>query len=405
MLSPKPVCVTAYTATSALGKGKAAHTSAFRAHHSGLMPLSSSDFDVAPTNAARLSTWVGQVNGLDEPLPTEWAHWDCRNNRLAWLGLQGDSFASAVRSAAQRHGSNRVAVVLGSSTASIGATEDAYRQFAADGAFPPQPDNPRLHTLHSLAAFVQEALGLAGPCLTVSTACSSSAKAFASGERLLAMGLADAVVVGGVDTLCGSVLYGFNALQLVSPEPCRPYDEQRRGINLGEAAGFALLERDDSGSLRLLGCGESSDAHHVSAPQPDGFGALAALDQALTRAGISAEEVDFLHAHGTATPKNDAVEAQVIAQRFQTRTLVSSTKGHTGHTLGAAGALGAAFSLLAIETGCMPGTMGTREPEKAIEPYLLLEPAQHRVRTAVCHAFGFGGSNSVLVFAQQERAR
>ena len=399
-----PVCITAYTATSALGAGKAAHAAAFNAHHSGLKPLASTGFGAAPGASAPLSTWVGHVDGLHEPLPAPWAHWDCRNNRLAWLGLQSDGFVASVRAAALRHGAHRVAVVLGSSTASIGATEDAYRHLATNGVFPPQPDNPRLHTLHSLVAFVQEALELTGPNLTVSTACSSSAKAFASGERLLALGLADAVVVGGVDTLCGSVLYGFNALQLVSPEPCRPFDEQRRGINLGEAAGFALLERGTEG-LRLLGCGESSDAHHVSAPQPEGLGALAALDQALNRAGIGAAEVDFLHAHGTATPKNDAVEAQVIAQRFQPRTLVSSTKGHTGHTLGAAGALGAVFGLMAIETGCVPATVGTREPERTIAPYLLLKPTQRDIRTAVCHAFGFGGSNSVLVFGRGDAVK
>jgi 3-oxoacyl-[acyl-carrier-protein] synthase-1 len=341
------------------------------------------------------------VNGLHAPLPARWAHWDCRNNRLAWLGLQGDGFAASVQAAVQRHGAHRVAVVLGSSTASIGATEDAYRQMAINGVFPQQPDNSRLHTLHSLSGFVQEALGLSGPCLTLSTACSSSAKAFASGERLLALGLADAVVVGGVDTLCGSVLFGFNALQLVSPEPCRPFDTNRRGINLGEAAGFALLERGHTG-LCLLGCGESSDAHHLSAPQPDGLGALAALDQALTRAGTDAAEVGYLHAHGTATPKNDAIEAQVIAQRFPPHTLVSSTKGHTGHTLGAAGVLGAVFSLMALETGWLPGTVGTCDPDPTIAPNLLLKPAQQRIHTAACHAFGFGGSNTVLVFGRRK---
>jgi 3-oxoacyl-[acyl-carrier-protein] synthase-1 len=406
MLFRPPIRVTAYTATSALGAGKMAHDTAFRAHQRGLQPLASAGFGDDPTNSlpiALLTTWVGSVAGLDAPLPGPWTHWDCRNNRLAWSGLQRDGFAAAVRSAAQRHGAHRVAVVLGSSTASIGATEAAYRQWVAEGVFPPQPDNTRLHTLHSLAAFVQEALELTGPCHTVSTACSSSAKAFASGERLLALNLADAVVVGGVDTLCGSVLFGFNALQLVSPEPCRPFDTHRRGINLGEAAGFALLQRE-SGGLQLLGCGESSDAHHLSAPQPDGRGALAAIDQALARATLRASDVDYIHAHGTGTSKNDAAEARAIAQRFQPHTLVSSTKGQTGHTLGAAGVLGATFCLMALENGLLPGTAGTQAPVSDIAPFLLLQSTERRIRTAVCHAFGFGGSNGVLVFGTQSAA-
>ena len=399
-----PVCVTAYTATSALGCGMKAHVSAFKAQRSGLQRLMSgamlpSRHGIGVT--ARLDTWVGQVEGLDAPLPGKWSHWDCRNNRLAWLGLQGEGFYEAVHAAGQRYGPHRVAVILGSSTSSIGATEEAYRQLASQGVFPNQACNPHLHTLHSLALFVQEALGITGPCTTVSTACSSSAKTFASGARLLALDLVDAVVVGGVDTLCGSVLYGFNGLQLVSPEPCRPFDRQRRGINLGEAAAFALLERGAAG-LRLMGAGESSDAYHLSAPQPSGQGVLNALDEALQSAGVDAAQVDYLHAHGTATPKNDAIEAQVIAQRFPLRTRVSSTKGFTGHALGAAGALGAAFCLQALETGTLPGTMGTQDPEADIAPYLLLAPAEQPVDIAVCHAFGFGGSNCVLVFGHQQ---
>ena len=395
-----PVRVSAYTAVTALGAGKAAHEQAALAHRSGLSPLGDHDFGAAPL-AAPLPTWVGRVDGLHAPLPLPWAHWDCRNNRLAWLGLQSDGFADRVQNAVRTHGAHRVAVVLGSSTASIGATEDAYQQLDANGQFPPQPDNLGLHTLHSLAGFVQEALGAQGPCLTISTACSSSAKAFASAERLLALGLADAVVVGGVDSLCGSVLFGFHALQLVSPEPCRPFDVARRGINLGEAAGFALLERSASG-LQLLGCGESSDAHHLSAPQPDARGALAALDQALARAGRTPQQVDYLHAHGTATLKNDAAESFLIAQRFPHTTPVSSTKGATGHTLGAAGVLGAFYCLLAIETGVVPGTVGTTATDPADASFLRLSPGRARVRTAVCHAFAFGGSNAVLVFGGSE---
>ena len=391
-----PIRVSAYTAVSALGAGKPAHLDAVTHGRSGLTPLGVHDFGPSPL-AHSLDTWVGHVPGLEVPLPKCWRHWDCRNNRLAWSGLQRDDFQHAVRRATERHGAHRVALVLGSSTASIGATEDAYQAMARCGQFPTQPDNPALHTLHSLTGFVQEALGLCGPAQTISTACSSSAKAFASAERLIRLGLADAAVVGGVDSLCGSVVFGFHALQLVSAEPCRPFDTRRQGINLGEAAAFVLLERG-AGGLQLLGCGESSDAHHLSAPDPEGLGAQAALDQALARAGLPASAIGYIHLHGTATPRNDDVEALLIARRFAPGTPASATKGMTGHTLGAAGALGAVFSLLALESGTLPGTAHTRSVLPGMQSYLRTEPEPARVRHVVSHAFAFGGSNCVLVF-------
>ena len=397
-----PVLVSAYTAVSALGDGKLAMTSAIANQRSGLRPLGAHDFGVGPL-AEPLDTWVGRVDGLDQPLPAPWSHWDCRNNRLAWRGLQADRFAASVAQAVRRHGAGRVGLVLGSSTASIGATEDAYRMLDASGVFPPQPDNPALHTLHSLTGFVQEALGLQGPSLTISTACSSSAKAFAAAERWLRLGLADAVVVGGVDSLCATVLFGFHALQLVSPEPCRPFDLGRRGISIGEAAGFALLERGNEGLL-LLGHGESSDAHHLSAPDPAGTGAEAALDLALARAGLATTDIDHVHLHGTATPKNDEVEARLLARRFAPGLPASATKGMTGHTLGAAGVLGAVFGLLALETGTLPGTAHTLHPMSEVSGQLLLDPVSRPVRRVISHAFAFGGSNVALIFGSQGRA-
>ena len=391
LVQAAPVRVSAYTATSAAGCGKAALLNAVRAHRSGLRP---NTFSHTP-----LATWVGQVDGLDVPLPDALEHWDCRNNRLAWLGLLADGFADAAAAAAHRLGAARVAVVMGTSTSSILATEEAYRALDAEGRFPAHMQRHDVHTPHSLAAFVQCALGLAGPCLTVSTACSSSAKAFAAAERLLRLNLADAVVVGGVDTLCGSVLFGFNALQLVSAERCRPFDAGRCGINLGEAAGFALLVRG-AGPLQLLGHGEASDAHHMSAPHPDGAGAERALADALARAGLAPSSVDFIHLHGTASTKNDEVEAALVARRFPPHTHASSTKGFTGHTLGAAGIMGAVFSLLAIETGVMPGTVNSEALDPACGPQIRLRPAEGDVRHAVSHAFGFGGTNCVLVFGR-----
>ncbi len=204
--------------------------------------------------------------------------------------------------------------MVGTSTSSIGASEDAYRRLEPDGRYPSDLRRAIIHTPHSLGDFVQHALGLSGLSVTLATACSSSAKVFAQAERLIRTGIADAAVVGGVDTLCGSVLFGFNSLELVSPDPCRPFDVERRGISLGEAAGFALLEREAPATAWLLGYGESSDAHHMSTPHPEGRGARLALQAALERAQLAPADIDYINLHGTASQKNDEVEAQLVAR-------------------------------------------------------------------------------------------
>ena len=391
------LAITAYSATSALGRGLAAHLEALRDARGGLLP---NDFSSAP-----LECRIGRVVGIeDTALPAPLAHWDCRNNRLAWIGLQQDGLLGAVAASVARHGATRVALVLGTSTASIASTEDAYRRLD-HGHFPADLQRPEIHTPHSLTAFVADATGIAGPALTISTACSSSAKVFASAERLLRLGLADAALVGGVDTLCDSVLFGFHSLELVSTQACRPFDTRRDGISIGEAAGFALLERAAAAprAPRLLGHGESSDAHHMSTPHPEGHGALSALDDALARAGLDADHVDYINLHGTATLKNDEVEAKLLP-RFPARTRASSTKGFTGHTLGAAGALEAVIALLALEHGIVPPNLGCSEPIPEAAKWLALEPAEQRIDVAVSNSFGFGGNNACLVFGRGESA-
>ena len=393
-LAIAPIQITAYTATTAAGTGLAGLLDALRDNRSA---LTANDFGPEP-----LPTWIGRVAGVEQVvLPKPLASWDCRNNRLAWLGLAADGFIDAVLEARERHGAGRVAVVLGTSTSSIGATEDAYRALDGDGRFPADNRNPLVHTPHSLANFVQEALGLEGPCVTISTACSSSAKVFAAAERMLRLGIVDAAVVGGVDTLCGSVLFGFNALQLVSTQRCRPFDADRDGISIGEAAGFALLERAGRGAFaQLLGYGESSDAHHMSTPHPEGLGAERALDDALARAGIDAAEVEHINLHGTASTKNDEVEAALVGRRFPATTHASSTKGITGHTLGAAGIVEAAACLLAIEHGFRPGIANTRALDPVCGAQVRIEPATGEVGIALSNSFGFGGNNCVLVFGK-----
>jgi len=385
-----PLTVSAFTAVSAAGDGKAALLGALRARRSGLRL---NDFTTTP-----LPTWIGRVAGLEaQPLPAAHAEYECRNNRLAWRGLLADGFLDAARVARDRYGASRVALVLGTSTSSIGATEEAYRRLQPDGQYPEDMRRPIVHTPHSLGAYLQHALGLEGPCVTVATACSSSAKVFAQAERLIRFGLADAAVVGGVDSLCGSVLFGFNSLELVSNEPCRPFDPERRGISLGEAAGFALLEKRGTGP-QLLGYGESSDAHHMSSPHPDGLGARRAITDALARAGLNAASIDYINLHGTASQKNDEIEARAVAEMFPASTRASSTKGWTGHTLGAAGIMEAVISLLAMESGLAPGTLNAQTLDAACGPQVRLENEDVEIRHALSNSFGFGGSNCVLLF-------
>jgi 3-oxoacyl-[acyl-carrier-protein] synthase I len=387
-----PLCVTAFTATCAAGAGRDALAEALRARRSGLTP---NDFSATP-----LDTWIGRVGGLEHAeLPAEFASWECRNNRLAWLGIVQDEFRERVQAARERYGADRIAVVLGTSTASIGATEEGYARLQSDGEYPPDLRRPIVHSPHSLCDFVQHALELEGLATTIATACSSSAKVFPHAERLLRYGFADAAVVGGTDTLCGSILFGFNSLGLLSPEPCRPFDSARRGLSLGEAAGFALLEREGEGPW-LLGYGESSDAHHMSSPHPDGRGVRLAIEQALAAARVHPQEVGYINLHGTASQKNDEIEGRVVAALFPERTFASSTKGWTGHTLGAAGIVEAVITLLALETGLAPGTLNSSVVDPACGPQIRLHNERREIRYASSHSFGFGGSNCVLLFGR-----
>jgi 3-oxoacyl-[acyl-carrier-protein] synthase-1 len=387
----RPLAISTHSLCSAVGDGRLATLRALRERRSGLRR---NDFGAAP-----LATWIGRVAGLEEQaLPPQLAQWDCRNNRLAWRGLLADGFVDAVAAARERHGPDRIAVVVGTSTSSIGASEEAYRRLEPDGRYPSDLRRAIIHTPHSLGDFVQHALGLSGLSVTLATACSSSAKVFAQAERLIRTGIADAAVVGGVDTLCGSVLFGFNSLELVSPDPCRPFDVERRGISLGEAAGFALLEREAPATAWLLGYGESSDAHHMSTPHPEGRGARLALQAALERAQLAPADIDYINLHGTASQKNDEVEAQLVADLFPAATFASSTKGWTGHTLGAAGIVEAVISLLAIEHGVSPGTLNSQTLDPVCGPQIRRDNEERAARNALSFSFGFGGSNCVLAF-------
>ena len=389
----KPLAITDFTVVSALGHGREPTLQALREGRSGLRQV---DFETAT-----LGAWLGVVDGIDElPWPDELANFDCRNNRLAELGLRADGFAERVRQAAARFGAGRVGVFLGTSTAGILQTELAYRRRdAITGALPADLHYAETHNTYSVSRYVRQVLGLTGPAVVVSTACSSSAKVFGQAARMIELGLIDAAVVGGVDSLCLTTLYGFHALELVSSDICRPWDAQRKGLSIGEAAAFALLERDaDAPSAWLLGCGESSDGHHMSAPHPEGAGAALAMRQALAQAGRRPDEVGYVNLHGTGTPGNDAAEDRGVSAVFGTALPCSSTKGYTGHTLGAAGGVEAAISVLALQHGLLPAGLNVREPDPALQSSYLLETREAPLDLVASNSFGFGGSNACLLF-------
>ena len=398
LASVAPLFITAFTATTAVGHGAGPLADALWSRRSGLRP----DTYARDVVGTPLDTWTGRVADLEDlPLPDRWHAIDCRNHRLAWLALSQDGFLDAAREAVRRYGPTRVAVLIGTSTSTIAESEGAYRDFARTSIAPASLMHPDLHHLHATTAFVQQAVGASGPCATVSTACSSSAKVFAQASRMIAAGLVDAAVVGGVDSLAASTLFGFHALGLVSRTPCRPFDARRDGISLGEAGGFALLEPTGPADAPLFaGYGESSDAHHMSSPHPDGLGARLAIDASLARAGLDAAAVDYLNLHGTATPRNDAVEAAIVAAMFPATVHADSTKGWTGHTLGAAGIVEAVVALIALRDGRMPGMLDADRPDPACGPQIDFAPSTRSIGIALSHAFAFGGNNCVLAFAR-----
>jgi len=399
-----PISITHYTLTSALGRGKAATRDALLQGRSGLR---ANDFADAP-----LDTFIGRVDGVEEiALPQSLERFDCRNNRLAQLALEQDGFAAAVAAAREKYGAGRIAVILGTSTSGIQATEHAYRRRDPEnGALPADFNFAGTQSMGSVADFVRHYLALSGPAFVISTACSSSAKVFASAARLMQTGLCDAAVVGGVDSLCAMTLYGFNSLQLVSPEPCRPCDRDRKGISIGEGAGFFLLERSPlpnplphagegaAEPLVLLGYGESSDAYHMSTPHPEGLGAALAMEKALAAAHLQAGEIDYINMHGTSSRSNDSAEDQGMQRVFGNATPCSSTKGATGHTLGAAGAVEAAIACICLESGFTPGSCTTRTLDPELGCAIQLQMVSRPLRRVMSNSFGFGGNNCSLIF-------
>ncbi|MGV8900288.1 MAG: beta-ketoacyl-[acyl-carrier-protein] synthase family protein [Burkholderiaceae bacterium] len=394
----KPLLLSHFTTTSCLGRGLSPTLEALRQRKSGLVPC---DFDIVD-----LDTYIGAVAGVDDiVLRSDLQAFDCRNNRLMQLALEQDGFADAVAAAIGRYGRQRVGVFLGTSTAGILETELAYRRRdSVTGALPADFHYAETHNTFSAASFAQRYFGLSGPAAVISSACSSSAKVFSSARRMIEAGIIDAALVGGVDSLCLTTLYGFNSLGLISAQPCRPFDIARNGISIGEAAALVLLERlpdsVDADAVLLLGIGESSDAYHMSSPHPDGLGAKIAMQNALTSAHLRPEQIDYINLHGTATLSNDASEGRAVAALFGALIPCSSTKGATGHTLGAAGGLEAVICALALQHGLMPGGINTIQRDPALPLHYLLGNCVQHIERVLSNSFGFGGTNCSLVFGR-----
>jgi 3-oxoacyl-[acyl-carrier-protein] synthase I len=387
-----------FTATSCIGLGLAQTFESLLAQRSGLKRCGFETVDI--------DTHVGEVPGVDAVrLPSDLSRFDCRNNRLAELALRQDGFLEAVQQAASRWNRKRIGVFMGTSTAGILQTELAYRQRdLVTGALPPSFEYGATHNSFSVADYLRQRLRLEGPAVVVSCACASSAKVFGSARRMIEAGMIDAALVGGVDSLCLTTLYGFHSLQLSSPLPCRPFDVARDGISIGEAAAFALLERPTDGmdgdDVLLLGVGESSDAYHMSAPHPEGHGARRAMQAALRAAGLDPGAIDYINLHGTATPSNDRSESHAVTSVFGATTPSSSTKGATGHTLGAAGALEAVISAIALRNGFMPGGVRTTQIDPTLTAYYIRENRHSPVSHVLSNSFGFGGTNCSLIFGR-----
>jgi 3-oxoacyl-[acyl-carrier-protein] synthase-1 len=390
-----PLLLSHFTATSCIGRGLSETLTALQ---QGLHALKPCDFETVTLN-----TYIGEVDGLDSvKMPAHMQAYDCRNNRLAQLGLMQDGFDKAVLDAAKKYGHDRIGVFIGTSTSGILETELAFRNRNMEtGKLPEDFIYPKTQNTYSVADFTRQYFDLTGPAFAVSSACSSSAKVFGTARRMIEAGVIDAAVIGGVDTLCLTTLYGFNSLGLLSPQACRPCDAERDGISIGEAAAFILLEhapaQADDDTVLLLGLGESSDAYHMSSPHPEGLGAQMAMQQALKTAALKPEDIDYINLHGTSTPSNDAAEAKAVNAVFNSPVPCSSSKGATGHTLGAAGAIEAIICALALRHSFIPGGLNTQQIDPQLNINYQLENKPQTLARVMSNSFGFGGTNCSLI--------
>tara|TARA_R110002072_G_scaffold303070_1_gene492782 strand:- start:12798 stop:13961 length:1164 start_codon:yes stop_codon:yes gene_type:complete len=382
----RPLLVTGYSMLSALGMGRQQHIDALAAGTTGLgpspIPL---DFETA----------TGDVKIELPELPTDMLPWSTRLARMAAALLQ--EIDEPLRRAREKWRPERIAILLGTSTAGAETTEVAYREFVEGGKFPRDYDFQRQHTFGAVLTVVRRLTGCNGPSWMASTACTSSGKTFATAQRLIAAGVIDAAIVGGLDTLCTMTLQGFNSLQALDRVACRPFRATRSGISIGEGGAFALVEREGDARVLIEGIGETSDAYHISAPHPQGLGAQAAMRDALAAAGCQPEDIDHVNAHGTGTHLNDTAEANAIQVVLGKDVPCVSTKAYTGHTLGAAAALEMAFSACAIEEGFLPPAIGDGDIDPKVAIKIPTEKTVGTFKRVLSNSFAFGGNNVSLL--------
>lgn len=327
-------------------------------------------------------------------IPLEDKKWHSRNNQLAWTAAQ--SILPDIQALISKFGQERIGVIIGTSTSGIGDNEKDIQIHAQSGALPESYHYSK-QEMGETASFLGAAIDVTGPIFGISTACSSGAKALASARRLIRSGICDAVIAGGVDTLCKLTVQGFSSLEAVSEEQCNPFSANRKGINIGEAAALFIVSKETS-EIELAGVGESSDAYHISAPDPSGQGAINCMTAALNDAKVSASEINYINLHGTATELNDQMEAKAVAEVFGSHTPCSSTKPFTGHTLGAAGALEAAICWLALQENMIPRHLWDNCQDNKLPKINLSNTEQKRtLHYALSNSFAFGGNNISLI--------
>lgn len=378
--------ITAYSLCNCLGLTTREVIASLAVSSTGLGP---------PPFPLPFETVCGSVRGELPELPAKFSAYDTHQARIALHTLE--EIRAPLAAATRRWGTDRLAIVMGTSTGGIAVSEEAYDTHKKSGRLPQGYDYERQHTFFAFTELLRFVTGARGPAYVVSTACSSSGKVLASARRLIAADLADAVLVGGVDSLSLTTLCGFAGLGVLSPTPCRPFSRDRCGMNIGEGAAMLLIERAGDARAMLIGVGESSDAHHMSSPHPGGLGARMAMEAALAEAGLDISAVDFINAHGTGTALNDAAEAEAVAALFGNEVPVASTKGFTGHMLGAAGATEAIFAIIAIEEGWIPANLGGEPSDPALTIRINQRRADHQSRVVLSNSFGFGGSNVAVL--------
>jgi len=378
--------ITGYAVCNCLGRTTERFTESLAKSETGLG---------APPVQLPFETVCGVVPGELEPIAPEYAVYDTRQSRIALETLR--QIRPVLDAAVSRWGNDRVGMVLATSTGGIEVSERAHEAFRDHGKVPDGYDIEKQHSFFAFTRLMKLVTGVTGPAFVVSTACSSSSKVLGSARRLIHAGVVDAVLVGGIDSLCLTTLCGFAGLSVLSPEPCRPFSAERKGMNIGEGGALLLVERQGDARALLLGVGESSDAHHMSSPHPEGLGARMAMQAALDQAGLDAGGIDYVNAHGTGTQLNDAAEAEAIGSLFGDRVPVSSTKGFTGHMLGAAGATELVIAILAIENGWIPANLGAAPVDPTIPIRINTKWTDHRCRAVMSTSFGFGGSNCAVV--------